>query len=269
MLSNITSNPQQETDRGQLYREGDLVYLYGDRAYTGKLIRPIERTYPIRWTVRLDRGGYEAVDLNCVSIIKSDEEERVEPDSEISFSDESDSEIEKLKKEIVALKTHNARLQQENEMVRKDLDIAKQIIRRAKNITPLARISLKRVLRLAHDACMDVQRTVGGWILRMGDKARKFRRLADIWDLLSVDEFILSEIFPKDKLVAIDLIRPPKRRKTELPEKKTFPLIHPEDIIRNRTMLLVKPDQIKPEIALVKGRFSTIDNSIESGERLR
>lgn len=34
---------------------------------------------------------------------------------------------------------------------------------------------------------MNVQRTVGGWILRMGDKARKFRRLADIWDLISQD----------------------------------------------------------------------------------
>ncbi|MEL6494031.1 MAG: hypothetical protein AAFQ41_02770 [Cyanobacteria bacterium J06623_7] len=37
-------------------------------------------------------------------------------------------------------------------MVRKDLDIAKQVIRRAKDISPLMRISLKRVLRLAHDA---------------------------------------------------------------------------------------------------------------------
>ena len=88
---------------------------------------------------------------------------------------------------------------------------------------------------------MDVQRTVSGWILRMGDEARKFRRLADIWDLISVDEFILSEIFPEDKLIAVELIRPPKRRTIPEPiEKKTFPLMRPSDIIRNRTMSLVR-----------------------------
>ena len=224
-----------------LLQAGQSVYLYGDRAYTGKLIHPIERTYPAKWTVQLDRGGYEAVNLDCISLIESESCHGVKPELEIPESDESDSAIEELKKEIIALKTENARLKQENEIIRKDLDIAKQVIRRAKDISPLMRISLKRVLRLAHDACMDVQRTVGGWILRMGDKARKFRRLADIWDLISVDEFILSEIFPKDKLVAVELIRPPKRRKRPEPlEKRTFPLMRPEDIIRNRTMPLVK-----------------------------
>lgn len=241
MLSNITFNTQKETDREQLYQEGDLVYLYGDTKYTGKLILPIERTYPCKWTVQLDRDGYEAVNLNYIHLIESEECQQVQSESEIPFSDESDSAIEELKREIIALKTENARLKQENEIVKKDLDIAKQVIRRAKDITPLMRISLKRVLRLAHDACMDVQRTVGGWILRMGDKARKFCRLADIWDLISVDDFILSDIFPKDKLVAVDLIQPSKRReRPEPPEKRTFPLMHPSDIIRNRTMLLVK-----------------------------
>jgi len=63
----------------------------------------------------------------------------------------------------------------------------------------------------------------------MGKLARKFRRLADIWDLLSVDDFLLSDIFPKDKLVAVELILPPRRRKPpQFPEKKTFPLMRPE-----------------------------------------
>ena len=87
---------------------------------------------------------------------------------------------------------------------------------------------------------MDVQRTVGGWILRMGDRARKFRRLADIWDLISQDDSILSEIFPPEKLIDVNLIQPPKpKKKPELPEKKTFPLMRPEDAIANRTMYLV------------------------------
>lgn len=207
MLSNITFNSQPQTDRGAvLYKAGDRVYLYGDTAYTGKLIRPVERTYPVMWTVQLDRGGYEAVSINNIFLIESEDcswSEQVE----IPFSDDSNAAMEKLKREIIALKTENARLKQENEIAKKDLDLAKQVIRRARDISPLMRISLKRVLRLAHDACMDVQRTVGGWILKMGDRARKFRRLADIWDLISVDEFVLSEIFAPEKLVAIDLTR--------------------------------------------------------------
>ena len=237
MLSNITSNSKPQADREAfLHKAGDRVYLYGDLTYTGRLIRLIEHTYPAKWTVQLDRGGHEAVSLDRISPVESQRE----PESFIPFSDEPNAEIEKLKQEIIALKTENTRLKQENEIVKKDLDIAKQVIRRARDISPLMRISLKRVLRLAHDACMDVQRTLGGWILRMGDRARKFRRLADIWDLISVDEFVLSEIFPPEKLVAIDLIRPPKRRQRPEPrDKTTFPLMRPEDIIRNRTMLLV------------------------------
>lgn len=75
----------------------------------------------------------------------------------------------------------------------------------------------------------------------MGNKARKFRRLADIWDLLSVDEFLLSEIFPEDKLIAVELILPPKRQKKPTPpEKKTFPLIPREEVLRRRRMGMAK-----------------------------
>jgi hypothetical protein len=75
----------------------------------------------------------------------------------------------------------------------------------------------------------------------MGDKARRFRRLADIWDLLSQDEFYLSDIFPEDQLIAIKLIVPARVPKRPMPpEKKTFPLISREDVIRRRTMTLVK-----------------------------
>ena len=254
MLSNITSNSSKET----LLTQGDVVYLYGDTNYTGTLIRPIDRTYPPKWTVELERGGYEAVNVQHISLVESKSTTGINSHSEIPFSDapeeishavepssvpvssNTEATYAQLQQEIAALKRENAQLKQENELVKKDLDCAKQIIRRAKDISPLMRISLKRVLRLAHDACMDVQRTVGGWILRMGGLARKFRRLADIWELLSVDEFLLSEIFPEDKRVAVELILPPKRRKKpEPPEKKTFPSFDPRDIARNRIMFKV------------------------------
>jgi hypothetical protein len=246
MLSNITSNSPKETSPRQApYQEGDLVYLYGDTEYTGRLIRPIERTYPPKWTVLLDRGGYEAVNSTQISLIESEIYNQVQQNHSIPFSDEpeiSTKQLEsQLQKEIIALKRENAKLRQENEIISKDLEQAKQIIRRAKDITPLMRISLQRVLRLAHQACMDVTRTVGGWILRMGNKARKFRRLADIWDLLSQDDFYLGDIFPEEKLVAIELIVPARMPKRPMPpDKTTFPLISPEDVIRRRTMTLVK-----------------------------
>ena len=45
----------------------------------------------------------------------------------------------------------------------------------------------------------------------------------------------------KDKLVAIDLILPPRPRKPPtLPNKQTLPLMRPEDILRNREIRLVR-----------------------------
>ncbi|VEP18057.1 conserved hypothetical protein [Hyella patelloides LEGE 07179] len=238
--TNINQKPTNRQPTQHILRSGQKVYLYDDTKYTGTLLRPVERTYPPRWTVELDRGGYDSAivaEITPIEPLKSESESN----SEIPFSDSPSLSNSQLEKEIIALKKEVQKLQAENQVLKKDLEVAKQVIRRAKDISPLMRISLKRVLRLVHDACMDVQRTVGGWILKLGDKARKFRRLADIWHILSQEEWYLEDIFPQDKLIAIDLIQPPKPRKTPTPpDKKTSPLMRPSDIIRNRTMHLVK-----------------------------
>ena len=230
----VERSPNQQTS---LF-PGDKVYLYGDTTYTGTLIHPIERTSPPRWTVQLDRGGYEAVNIQHITVTESKNKllpqanHRYPEDLEIPFNDapskpspvlkteentlpqleERIKILENTVKQLEAQKEASIQqyreLEQENEILKKDLECAKQVIRRAKDASPVMRLSLKRVLRLAHHACMDVKRTVGGWILQMGDQARKFRRLADIWDILSVDEFILSEIFPPEKL--IDLTHSPQ-----------------------------------------------------------
>jgi len=239
MLSNITFNSQQGSgDRQSLLSQGDLVYLYGDRNYTGILIRPVERTYPQKWTVQLEQGGYEAVNVEHIS---STESQASNHQLDLPFGDDPEASSAQLQREIAALKRQNFLLQEENRSIKRDLDHAKQILRRAKDVSPIVRLSLKRILRLAHDACMDVQRSVGGWILRMGSKARKFRCLAHIWDVLSQDDFKLGEIFPEDKLIAIESILPPRpRTRPAPPDKRTFPLMRPEDIMRNRSMLRVK-----------------------------
>lgn len=255
-VNQITWEKQPLSRNQTILKADQKVYLYGDRQFRGTLIRPIERTYPHsriplrltaaqgrspKWTVKLDRGGYEAVNLSDLSLIESPQHNPVEPNPEIPFSDEPQATTSQLEREIIALKRQVHQLKQENEIIKKDLEIAKQVIRRAKDISPIVRLSLKRVLRLAHDACMDVKRTVGGWILKMGDKARKFRRLADIWDILSQDEWYLSEIFAPDKLISPDLIQPPRRIKRPTPaEKQTFPILRPEEVLRRRKMGMPK-----------------------------
>ncbi len=240
-LNQATSNRQPSPQSETIFKSDQRVYLYGDTNYTGRLIRPLERTYPQKWTVELDGGGYEAVNLSQIALIESPPCNPIEPKSEIPFAEESEAAISKLKKEIIALKKEVQQLQQENEIIKKDLEQAQQIIRRAKDISPIMRLSLKRVLRLAHDACMDVKRTIGGWILKMGNKARKFRRLVDIWDILSQNEWYLSDIFAPDKLISLDLIQPPRPRKRTTPmEKQTKPLIPPREVLRRRRMGLPK-----------------------------
>lgn len=242
MLSNITFNSQNDSgDQQSSLVHGDPVYLYGDTNYTGKLIRPVEHTSPPKWTVELDQGGYEAVNVKYISLVESQPSNLSNLDLDVPFGDVPEGSLAQLQQEMIALKRKNSQLQQENEIIKKDLEQAKQIMRRAKDISPIVRLSLKRVLRLAHDACMDVKRTVGGWILQMGNKARKFRRLADIWDILSQDEWYLSDIFAPDKLISVDLIQPPRPRKRPTPpEKQTFPLISREEVLSRRKMGMPK-----------------------------
>ena len=240
----LERSPARLNNQQSSLSSGSRVYLYGDSNYTGYAIRPIERTYPPKWSVQLDTGSYEAVNVKQISLLESqpsNSDSVEDKDLELPFDDAPEPSYAQLQRELAALKRQNSLLQQENEAVKKDLDVAKQIIRRAKDISPLMRISLKRVLRLAHDACMDVQRTVNGWILKMGDKARKFRTLAHIWDLLSVDDFLLSDIFPEDKLIAVEQILPPRPRKPrQIPEKRTFPLMRPEEVLLRRKIGLPK-----------------------------
>lgn len=95
--------------------------------------------------------------------------------------DEIVAENERLKKEITDLEVQ--------------IRAAETTIRRARDVSPIERPSLKRVLKLAQDACLAVQRVRGGWMLKLGNLARRFKRLSQIWELLITDNWILSELF--------------------------------------------------------------------------
>ncbi|ELS04844.1 hypothetical protein Xen7305DRAFT_00045800 [Xenococcus sp. PCC 7305] len=252
-MTNINSNINQKLflrqPSQQILRSGQKVYLYGDTRFAGTLIHPVERTHPPRWTVELERGGYDSATIQDITPLNPI---FLEPDANIPFSDEpeitavNNQQItfnSQLEAENNKLREQIQKLEQENKQLNKELSKTKDIIRRAKDISPLKRISLRRVSRLAHDACMDVQKVAGGWMLKMGKLARKFRRLVDIWEILSQDDWSLSDVMAEDKLTPLDQIKLPCRKKVpnhfaKMP-KQPFPITR-EDMLVQRELLSLR-----------------------------
>lgn len=103
----------------------------------------------------------------------------------------------------------------ENERLRKeitDLEVqlraAERTLRRAKDISPIERPTLKRVMQLAREACLTVQRVKGGWMLKIGDLSRRFKRLREIWELLITDNWVLTELFHTPEPVRVRRVLP-------------------------------------------------------------
>lgn len=79
-----------------------------------------------------------------------------------------------------------------------------QLVRRAKDISPVEKPSLKRVLALARAACMDISKSLSeGWVLSMGHLKRSFKKLRDIWDLLITDDWHLMDLFSPPPLPVV------------------------------------------------------------------
>lgn len=115
------------------------------------------------------------------------------------------------------------RLRKENEALKQKVKAANNTIRRAKDISPVERPSLRRVMKIANDALMTVTKEGGRWILKMGHKNRSFKRLGQLWELLIKDDWFLSDIFPPPE--------PPKERRSFFPPpwlKKRNPSIAPK-----------------------------------------
>jgi hypothetical protein len=89
-----------------------------------------------------------------------------------------------------------ARLRVQNNELSSRVRSQSEQIRLAKDISPVEKPSLKRVLALAQAACLDVLKSAeGNWILSMGRLKRSFKKLRDIWDLLIVDDWFLEDLF--------------------------------------------------------------------------
>jgi len=89
-----------------------------------------------------------------------------------------------------------ARLRTQNDELLSRVRSQSEQIRLAKDISPVEKPSLKRVLALAQAACLDVLKSAeGNWILSMGRLKRSFKKLRDIWDLLIVGDWFLEDLF--------------------------------------------------------------------------
>ena len=96
---------------------------------------------------------------------------------------------EKLKAEIERLKAGMDQLA-------KELRDIRVRFRKAKDPRPVERPSLKRVMPLVADACMNLCRVRGGWELSMGRLKRRFRQLTQIWEIFIQEDWHLSDVFP-------------------------------------------------------------------------
>lgn len=115
-----------------------------------------------------------------------------------------------LRRKVDELEAENARLRDQ--------------LARAKNPEPVQRPSYERVRRLASNACMDVERLKNrGFMLTMGLKKRWFKKLTDLWEILTADEWELSEIFSKKVIPPIPKRNKPNRRNPSLVPNPNLP----------------------------------------------
>lgn len=110
--------------------------------------------------------------------------------------DEKQRLIEEFKQDYDRLLASGAKTRAEQDRLSKELAEARSHIKRAKDPSPVQRPSWKRVIALARDACMTLERVKGGWQLTLGHMVRRFRFLKQIWELLVQEDWFLGDIFP-------------------------------------------------------------------------
>ena len=95
-----------------------------------------------------------------------------------------------------SLKDESKHLELEVDRLSQEVVRLKEIIRNAKDTTPIEKVSYKRVWRLTQEACMELIKVKSNkWLLRMGYLVREFKSLRQIWELFSQEDWVLSDIF--------------------------------------------------------------------------
>ncbi len=90
-----------------------------------------------------------------------------------------------------------AELEAENERLTEALRKAQDKIANAKDISPVKRVTQRRVAQMAASAGLDlIPHKVKGWLVQMGNRSQWYRGLRDVWDKLKHEDWKLSEIIP-------------------------------------------------------------------------
>ena len=130
-MTNIQPSLNQKPTNRQaaqyILKPNQKVYLYGDTSFSGTLIRPIERTYPPRWTVELDRGGHDSATVDSITPLNP---QYIEPDSAIPFDEdnsidtpsqeqlqEKDRQIAQLGKKLEIVKSQYQQIETKNQQL--------------------------------------------------------------------------------------------------------------------------------------------------------
>lgn len=96
---------------------------------------------------------------------------------------------------------------------------AEAALRQAKDPNPVQRPSWQRVIKLVSEACMTLERLKSGWLLKLGHLVRRFKSLKEIWDILTAEDWCLSDIFPPAKPIYTVAPKLPYRAPVLLPYK--------------------------------------------------
>ncbi len=139
----------------------------------------------------------------------------------------TEEELYQLKLQLDLANAEINRLHSLNQQLEKTVRDSNLTIRQAKDITSVMRPSFKRVLLLARAALLDISKISniegGGWLLSRGSSlCRKFKSLRQIWDLLIVDDWVLSELFDEQQSISKPLIKPFWFKKREFVDQQVF-----------------------------------------------
>lgn len=159
-----------------------------------------------------------------------------------------------LRAKLAAAEAQIQQLQQANEEAWARIREQSATISRAKDITPYSRPSFLRVLLLARAACLDlVKCRAGGWLLSLGSMTRKFKSLVQIWNILCLESWSLSDLFG-DFLVTKS--KAPKLR----PSKKLLPT----SVVNWRDgYKLTLYDSTPPNISAAQNAFETWNSVLD------
>ena len=183
--------------------------------------------------------------------------------------DEKSAEVRKLRAQLRRREEENVglakkldSLEEENKEIRDECRSLKETLNRAKDIRPWARPNERNVRQMARAALLEVVKAPGGWVVKMGNSiGKKFKRLRDIWLILTREEWNLhDEFLPRVPTPPSTSPLPPSTSPlpTPLPHTRTSKEIAEIEVLRAEWRLF---PSMRPAIEEAMARFGIALNA--------